>query len=101
MTDSVHLYRVNGRRKVEQVCFQVTLLQVTDLQWDATGAVLGLMASNSGLSLAPSSRPACGVLTIDTAAALPALADALGVVHNRVRLCGLRVSVLVAAMAPA
>ena len=31
--------------------FQVTLLQVTDLQRDSTGAVLGLMASNSGLSL--------------------------------------------------
>ena len=46
--------------------FQVTLLQVADLQWDATGAVLGLMALNSGLSLAPSSRPAYGVLTIDT-----------------------------------
>ena len=46
--------------------FQVTLLQVADLQWDAAGPVLGLMAWNSGLSLAPSSRPACGVLTIDT-----------------------------------
>ena len=46
--------------------FQVTLLQVADLQWDATGAVLGPLASKSALALAPSSRPACGVLTIDT-----------------------------------
>ena len=44
----------------------MTFLQVADFQWVATGAVLGLIASNSGLSLAPSSRPACGVLTIDT-----------------------------------
>ena len=45
--------------------FQVTLLQVEDLQWDAKGAVLST-ALNSGSSLAPSSRPACGMLTIDT-----------------------------------
>jgi hypothetical protein len=31
-----------------------------------TRRVLALIASNSGLSLVPSSRPACGVLTIDT-----------------------------------
>ena len=60
---------VNLGREVLQVSFQVTLLQVADLQWVATGAVLGLIASNSGLSLAPSNRPACGVLTIDTFAA--------------------------------
>jgi hypothetical protein len=47
-------------------CCQVTLLQFKDLQWDATAAVLGLIASNFGLSLAPSRRPACGLLTIDT-----------------------------------
>ena len=45
--------------------FQVTLLQVAYLQWVATDAILGLVASNSGLSLPPSSRPAGGVLTID------------------------------------
>ena len=47
-------------------CFQVTHLQVADLQWDATGTVFGLMPSKSALSLAPYSRPACGVLTIYT-----------------------------------
>jgi hypothetical protein len=31
--------------------FQMRLLQVADLQWVATGSVLGLIASNSGLSL--------------------------------------------------
>ena len=45
--------------------FQVTLLQVENLQWDATGTVSGLMPSKSALSLATSSRPACGMLTID------------------------------------
>jgi hypothetical protein len=49
--------------------FQVTLLQVADLQWLAIGAVLGVIASDYGLSLPPSSRPACGVLTIDTVGA--------------------------------
>ena len=44
--------------------FQVTLLQVADLQWDATSAVLGLMTSNSGLSLAPSRRPAGGAAVL-------------------------------------
>ncbi len=47
-------------------CFQVTHLQVADLQWDATGTVFGLMPSKSALSLAPYSRPACGVITIYT-----------------------------------
>ena len=46
--------------------FQVTHLQVMDSQWLAIGAFLGVIASNYGLSLPPSSRPACGVLTIDT-----------------------------------
>ena len=50
----------------KKVSFQVTLLQVDDLQWVAIAAILSLMASNSGLSLAPSSRPACGMLTTDT-----------------------------------
>jgi len=34
------------------------------------------MASNSGLSVAPSSRPACGVLTIDTSGAVQVRTDA-------------------------
>ena len=55
------------REPVSNRChFQVTHLQVPDLQWDATGTVFGLMPSKSALSLAPSSHPACGVLTIDT-----------------------------------
>ena len=69
--------------------FQVTLLQVAELQWVATGAVLGLIASNSGLSLAPYSRPACGVLTIDTRARPPELVEAFVVARS-----GPRASVL-------
>src|ERR1035441_8272201 len=40
------------------------------------------MASNSCLSLAPASRPACGVLTIDTTATPPEPTDGLGVAHG-------------------
>jgi hypothetical protein len=47
----------------------VTLPQVAELQWVSTDAVPSLVASNSGLSLPPSSRPACGVLTFDTSIA--------------------------------
>jgi hypothetical protein len=72
-----HSHCALDRARVAYKCFQVTLLQVADLQWVATGAVLALIASNSGLSLAPSSRPACGVLTIDTTARPPELGDAL------------------------
>jgi hypothetical protein len=64
--DSYEGFGCSNHEILEQVSFQVTLLQVEDLQRVAIGAVLSLMASNSGLSLAPSSRPACGMLTIDT-----------------------------------
>src|SRR5208282_1876080 len=62
--------------------FQVTLLQVADLQWVPTGAVLGLIASNSGLSLAPSSRTACGLVTIDTTVTPPVLEAGFLGVHS-------------------
>ena len=38
VTDFVHLYRVNGRRKAEQVRFQVTLLDEPGFTSLATGA---------------------------------------------------------------
>jgi hypothetical protein len=43
---------------------------------------LGLIASNSGLPLAPSSRPACGLLTIDTTATPPELGAAFLGAHS-------------------
>ena len=49
--------------------FQVTLLQVAYSQWVATSVVFRPERLELSLSLPPSSRPACGVLTIDTSGA--------------------------------
>jgi hypothetical protein len=62
---AMHGFRVVPQSLLREALRVTSGFSAFSPEFVATDVVLGLRASNSGLSLAPSSRPACGVLTLD------------------------------------